>query len=220
MASPQLQERPTKKQAQRTLSTENLLAAALRLFVARGYRDTSVELVAAEAKLSKGSVYFYFQSKERLLAILLDRIETVVVERMEQRVAAAGPSAIDKLVAFVHGQAKLGVDRADEVLLLVLMSLEFAGATGAIADKIKSIYARMYATVEGVIDLGKRQGVFRGDIRTRQQAAIVMAGHDGTFLEWYRRADRLDGAELVRALRTATLAGLQIAPHPTIGGHP
>ncbi len=35
-----------------------------------------------------------------------------------------------------------------------------------------------------------------------------MAGHDGTFLEWYRRSDSLDGEELVRALRTATLAGL------------
>jgi hypothetical protein len=37
-----------------------------------------------------------------------------------------------------------------------------------------------------------------------------MAGHDGTFLEWYRRGAEFDGEELVRALRTSMLAGLMI----------
>jgi TetR/AcrR family acrAB operon transcriptional repressor len=220
MAMTQVQERPTRKHEQRAASMESLLDAALHHFVSQGYRHTSVEQIAKTAELTKGSIYFYFHSKSQLLAALLERVEAVVVERIERRVAEAGPSAVDKLVAFVHGQAKLGVDRADEVLLLILMSLEFAGGQGPIPDKLKLIYGRLYATVETVIDLGKRQGVFRGDIRTRQQAAIVMAGHDGTFLEWYRRGARLDGAELVRALRISTLAGLQIAPHPILGDHP
>lgn len=217
MSTLAVSDRPTTKRAQRAASMESLLAAAQRLFVKHGYRHTSVEEVAKETGLTKGSVYFYFRSKEQLLAALLSRVETVVVAQMEARVAEAGPSAVDKLVSFIHGQAQLGVDRADEVLLLILMSLEFAGAEGQIPVRIKAIYRRMYEAVERIIDLGKRQGVFRGDIRTREQAAVVMAGHDGTFLEWHRRGAPLDGAELVRALRTATIAGLQSAPHPTLG---
>jgi hypothetical protein len=70
------------------------------------------------------------------------------------------------------------------------------------------VYDRLYKAIEAIIALGKRRGEFRADIRTREQAAIVMALHDGTFLEWYRRRQALGGPELVRALRTSMLAGL------------
>jgi AcrR family transcriptional regulator len=200
--------RPATKRKQREASTERLLGAALSRFVGQGFRHTTVEQVADDAGLTKGSVYFYFKGKDAVLTALLDRVEQVVVDDMIARVSAAGPDAADKLVAFVHGQARLGVERWEHVLLLILMSLEFAGRGGPIEDRTRAIYVRMYRTIEDVIALGKRQGAFRDDLRTREQAAIVMAGHDGTFLEWYRRGADFDGAELVRALRTATLGGL------------
>lgn len=200
--------RPSTKREQREASIERLLGTALSRFVSQGFSHTTVEQIADDAGLTKGSVYFYFKGKDALLMAVLDRVEQVVVDEMVARVSAAGPGATDKLVSFVHGQARLGVDRWEHVLLLILMSLEFAGRGGAVEHRTKAIYARMYRTIEDVIALGKRQGVFRDDLRTREQAAIVMAGHDGTFLEWYRRGADFDGEELVRALRTATLGGL------------
>lgn len=209
--------RPATKKAQREASVEGLLAAARALFVSRGYRHTTVDEIAEAAHLTKGAVYFYFRSKEALLAALLDRVETVVVGGMTERIASAGPGAADRLVAFMHGQARLGVDRAEDVLLLILMSLEFGGTGGGTEARIRAIYDRMYKAVEAIIALGKRQGEFRADIRAREQAAIVMALHDGTFLEWYRRRQVLGGPELVRALRTTMLAGL--LPPPSPGKH-
>ncbi len=200
--------RPSTKKAQREASMENLLGAALRLFVSQGYRHTSVEEIAEAARLTKGAVYFYFRNKDALLLALLDRVETILVDRMRERVAAAGPAASDQLVAFVHGQAQLGVDSADDVLLLILMSFEFSGPGGAIERRVRGIYDKLYAAIEAIIELGKKRGEFRNDIRSREQAAIVMAGHDGTFLEWYRRRDAFNGAELTRALRTTMLTGL------------
>jgi AcrR family transcriptional regulator len=201
--------RPATKKAQREASVEGLLMAARALFVSRGYRHTTVDDIAVAAHLTKGAVYFYFRNKEALLAALLDRVETIVVGGMNERVAGAGTtSAARRLVAFMHGQARLGVESPEDVLLLILMSLEFAGTGGPIEARIRAIYDRLYKAIEGMIALGKRRGEFRADIRTREQAAIVMALHDGTFLEWYRRRQALGGRELVRALRTSMLAGL------------
>jgi AcrR family transcriptional regulator len=209
--------RPSTKREQREASIERLLGAALSRFVGQGFSHTTVEQIADDAGLTKGSVYFYFKGKDALLMAVLDRVEQVVVDDMIARVSAAGPGAADKIVAFVHGQARLGVDRWEHVLLLILMSLEFAGRGGPVEDRTKAIYARMYRTIENVLELGRRQGVFRDDLRTREQAAIVMAGHDGTFLEWYRRGADFDGEELVRALRTATLGGLVETEHDPAG---
>lgn len=200
--------RPATKRAQRKASIEGLHAAALSLFVSQGYQHTSVERVAARAGLTKGSVYFYFGTKAALLLALLDQVEEIVVAAAAARVDAAGPSAPDKLVAFLHGQAVLGVERWEYVLLLILMSLEFHGQDGPVGDRIAAIYGRLYTAVEGIIASGKQAGEFRDDVPTREQAALVMAAHDGTFLEWHRRGAVLDGAALVRALRTAMLAGL------------
>lgn len=201
--------RPATKREQREASVENILAAALALFVSQGYRHATVEQIAASAALTKGAVYFYFRNKSALLLALLDRAEKIVVDDMLDRVAAADKDPESRMVAFIHGQARLGVERAELVLLLVLMSLEFRGVGDAVETRVTKIYGRLYDTVESILREGRRSGVFRTDTGVAEQAAIVMAGHDGTFLEWYRRQRDLDGAALVRALRISMLGGLK-----------
>ena len=66
-------------QAQRpTPSRERLLEAAAKVFAERGYQAASVDEVATEAGLSKGAVYWNFDSKDDLFLALLD-------ERIDRR---------------------------------------------------------------------------------------------------------------------------------------
>src|SRR2546421_12720937 len=52
-----------------------VLDAALREFVAHGYRGTSMEAIAEAAKVSKPVVYECYPSKEKLFRALLEREE-------------------------------------------------------------------------------------------------------------------------------------------------
>ncbi len=45
-------------------------------------------------------------------------------------------------------------------------------------------------------------------MQAHEAAAIFMASHDGTFLEWHRQTKKLNGQKLVRALRQITLNGM------------
>jgi AcrR family transcriptional regulator len=198
----------SKKREQRRASMERLLASALRLFVSRGYRSTNLEQIAGASRMSKGVVYFYFGSKEAVLLELLKRVQTIVVDEALEAAERAGRSAADRLVAFLHHQANLGVTHRDEVLLLILMSLEFGGHKGAVSAFIGRIYRRLYAFVERLVREGQAAGEVRRDLQARELAAIVMANHDGTFLEWHRRSAALGGPALVRALREVVLSGV------------
>ncbi len=80
---------PQTKEAMRRASIERLLAAALALFVTRGYQATSTEEVAARAGLTKGAVYFYFKSKATVLDRLLDPTNTSVTLHTLERAAHA-----------------------------------------------------------------------------------------------------------------------------------
>src|SRR5438477_9444224 len=60
---------------------DELLAAALRVFARRGYRDAGVDEIAAEAGYSKGALYWHFSSKDALLVTLVEeRIDTPMRE--------------------------------------------------------------------------------------------------------------------------------------------
>src|SRR3954469_11014580 len=66
--------RTRKTQAERRDETrEHVLAAAGRVFAARGFHGTSLDAIAEEAGFSRGAVYYNFADKEELFLELLDR---------------------------------------------------------------------------------------------------------------------------------------------------
>ncbi len=64
--------RKTKDEAQKTRA--RILASALSLFAKKGYEKTTFTDVAARLKLTKGAVYWHFESKEKLLLALIDEM--------------------------------------------------------------------------------------------------------------------------------------------------
>jgi AcrR family transcriptional regulator len=57
----------------RERSRERILTAALEVFAAKGYEAASISEITAAAGVSRGLVAYYFATKERLAAELLDR---------------------------------------------------------------------------------------------------------------------------------------------------
>lgn len=188
-----------KKEEQRIASTGNILSAALELFVRQGYRATTVESIAAAANLTKGAVYFYYHSKEQVLLSLLDEAERVVVDPIETDIAGQA-DARGQMTAFLRGQSNIALNNLRHMHLLVLMSLELSGTSTKSEARLRGIYRRMNSLVEAIIRQGQRSGEFRTDVPTTELASLVMAGHNGLFLEWYRRSDHLDGHEVSKAL--------------------
>jgi AcrR family transcriptional regulator len=52
-----------------------LLTAAKKVFLEKGYANTTIEKIAAEARVSKGALYLYFQSKDDVYLTLLMPME-------------------------------------------------------------------------------------------------------------------------------------------------
>ena len=71
---------------------KDILDAALRLFVSKGFADTSVSDIAAEAGMATGTVYLYFPSKEHVLQGLHDRFG----QENEAAIAAAAVDAVER----------------------------------------------------------------------------------------------------------------------------
>ena len=64
--------RRTKEEAERTRA--RILANALTLFAKKGYEHTTFTDIAARMKMTKGAVYWHFESKQTLLMALIDEM--------------------------------------------------------------------------------------------------------------------------------------------------
>lgn len=69
---------------------DRITDAAAELFLHRGYAQTSLRDIAAAAGIKAGSIYYHFESKEALLADILQRGITVMEEAFERASAETG----------------------------------------------------------------------------------------------------------------------------------
>ena len=86
-----------------------IVAAALEVFVERGFATTKLEEVARRAGVTKGTVYLYFQNKEALFKAVVRETIVLIFARGEQMVAEHHGSAADLLEQLIREM--VGADR-------------------------------------------------------------------------------------------------------------
>lgn len=190
-------------------SIRRLSEAAFALFVAKGYHATSLDEIARAAGLTKGSIYFYFNSKQRLLLGLLDDARDAVVAPLLDHVNQIEGSATDKIAGFfrfssLHG----GIEQPQKLLCLIKTSIEFRDSDDAISKRIVEIYDEIYSTLEVILEAGKKRGEI-GSTPVKELASMIVATNDGMMLEWHRRGANIDGRKLVRTVWTTFLHGIE-----------
>ncbi len=63
-----------------------ILEAAVQVFAQKGYHETRVDDIVAESKTSKGSVYFYFPSKQDIFLGLIDTFSGLLESRLNDAI--------------------------------------------------------------------------------------------------------------------------------------
>ena len=72
---------------------EVILSAAKRVFAKKGYHATTIADVAKAARISYGSVYWYFDSKDALFHALMDSEELALRHHIDAALAGLGDNA-------------------------------------------------------------------------------------------------------------------------------
>ncbi|MDL9935137.1 TetR/AcrR family transcriptional regulator [Gordonia sp. ABSL1-1] len=70
------------KRLPRAVREQQMLDAAVKVFSQNGFRDASMDAIAAEAKISKPMLYLYYGSKEELFSACIARESGLFIEAM------------------------------------------------------------------------------------------------------------------------------------------
>jgi len=189
----------------RTASTEAVMTAARTLFVLHGYEYTSMAQIAKAAGLTKGAIYFYFKDKAELLCRLLTEAEANSFGPISRTIHNSQASAEDRLILFVNAVSKLGIDHREQLLLPVLMAVEFSSSSAPAGVLVRAIYARWTAMLEKLIAEGQATGEFKESLDPTNTAITLVALVDGLLLQWHRLHDDLNGPHLATTARAFVL---------------
>ncbi len=183
-----------------TFKHEVLLRAATILFHQRGYRETTMEEIAADANLPASGVYRYFQSKSDLLAAIFRRAADRVSAAISSTLAStAKPDDALKIlielyvtgafhdseVTYVYFAERGNLAQGDQVVLRNIQRLnveQWAALLVSVRPTLSPIEARflVHAAMGLVVDLGRLVRFDSNEeslARVRQLTEVTLFGH-------------------------------------------
>ncbi len=156
----------TRPHLDRDLKRAQILDAAETLFLRDGYETTAMAAIARRAGVANNAVYWYFSSKDDLLAAML--------RRYQERVLAQMPTAA---TATVEEQVLAMLAQLDQVAILTASVHERAQHSAAVAEMHEAFHAAADRLLEGLF----REAGLKTDDAT-QAAKAMMALVEGIHL--------------------------------------
>jgi len=194
-----------------------ILAAAQEVFAEQSFDAARMEEVARRARVGKGTLYNYYESKEDLL------IHAVIasMEAVRERVEAAVDPNPEEPIRSVEDVLRMLIVEALPGLTRRPYSLE-EQAWGAIArdpearqrlvEARRAFYRERERGLERLIEAGARAGQFRSDVDPAEMSLLLQAVFEGLLRRARLDEPRVDPARAFGALLQLLRGGLYRAP--------
>jgi AcrR family transcriptional regulator len=133
-----------------------VLAAATAEFAARGFEGTTVDRIAARARLNKAMIYYHFHSKRALYTCVLRDVFTRMGDHLEAIAGARDDPAakMDRFVAvFVHEGQHLSH-------IAPMMLREIAEGGRRLDEETYRVMARVMRAMASIVEEGRACGQF------------------------------------------------------------
>ena len=192
--------------ARKEAKRERILDAAVLEIARRGYYGTTVSTIARRAGVADGTIYLYFNNKEDLLVSIFERAMRRFNEQARRIVEDGVAGAEDKLrrIVALH-LSLLGEDRD----LAVIFQVEFRHTLHILERLSRSRIREYLALIARVVEQGKDEGVFRGDVDPLFAAKVVFGVLDEMATDWVLSKKNIRLASRSDPVRDLLLAGLR-----------
>jgi AcrR family transcriptional regulator len=170
-----------KKQEERSKRQERaqrILDAAAELIQRWGYNKTTIDDIARQAGVAKGTIYLHWKTREDLFEALIKREELVVAEDIQRRIVN------DPEGATLHGLMKHSMLATMKNPLMKAVILREGDVLGELTHKEYSTraYEERIASFKRFFEFLRSHDLVRNDIGMREQIYILNAVSMGVLL--------------------------------------
>ncbi len=157
---------------------QQILRASMICFARRGFHQTSMHDISAEAGISVGLIYRYFENKDAVISAMADEHKREIHEVLER--ARLAPSLLEAFEIIFTWDCS---ENAPQVVSAFVVDLfAEAGRNPGVADLVRDV-AR--TAMDGVTDLIARSpeaAHLPYDLQPREIAEMIFAVNDGMLM--------------------------------------
>ena len=190
---------PTETRFDRRLA--KILAHATNVFCEKGYEGASMRDLSRSSGMSLAGLYYYFESKEKLLYLIQKHTFTTIVERLRERLDQVEDPA-ERIRVFIlnHLEYFLANQKAMKVL-----SHEDDVLKNGFGSEIAGIKREYYRTCMELLDDFKR---VRGLQFSSRIAVLSLFGMMNWIYTWYNPRADANAKDLSRQMGDIFLQGI------------
>jgi AcrR family transcriptional regulator len=187
----------TRAARRRQRTKRELLTAAKAVFAARGYHQTKISDIAAEADVGVGTVYLHYDGKEALFLELVEDTTRELKERVDRAKVAAG-NPVDQ--ARVSCETFFRFAQENRETFRIVFGEGIFNSTIATAQKV------FLADVAQSVTAGMRQGLFAPYPTALIAQAVV--GLLTQVVSWWITQDEVSLEEAIEATNRFIAQGI------------
>ncbi|MBF0550063.1 MAG: TetR/AcrR family transcriptional regulator [Deltaproteobacteria bacterium] len=194
---------------------ETIIKESTRLFLANGFRGTSVKEITEAAKVGRGTLYWYFTGKDAILVTILRRFESEFLDGMIEAVGTCDGNFIEKFRMFIKRTTEYARDNRHISMAFTTLQGEMLGSNTEAEKVVRDVYHKYLNFVKEMLDNGKRDGTVDEQVDTLMYAHAVLACNTGMLMEWHVFGESLDTKTFVKQMRDILLQGILKKDYPS-----
>ncbi|GLZ50190.1 TetR family transcriptional regulator [Actinomycetospora sp. NBRC 106375] len=180
---------------------EELLDTAARIFARKGYRSATLQDIADEFGVLKGSLYHYIRSKDDLLHEVIRAVLDVGLARLRDQ-AAVDLDPVERLRAIIRAHV---LHLVDNLVGTTVLLHEFSQLS---AERQATVPVREYqAVLEEQIDAARADPRVRSDLDPHLSALAILGATNWVY-RWYRPGGTRTPEQIADYFATTLVDGL------------
>jgi len=204
---------PAVRQGSRSVE---LIEAAARVFAAKGYGFTSIQDIADEIGLLKGSLYHYIDTKEDLLfEVIRSTIDSG--QELVDGLRASNAPTIERLRTYIQHNIEESLKSREHTAVFVH---DFQALSAERRKIILDLRQEHDTLLRELIQTAQEEGIVSRDINVKLVALSVLT-MNGSLYRWFDPSGEMTAREVSRELTSFVLKGLGVPAElatPAIAG--
>jgi AcrR family transcriptional regulator len=182
-----------------------ILRSAAAVLAEKGYHGTTMEEIAAQLLMTKGSMYYYFKNKDDILYHCHQMIMGLSLEAIEE-VASSDLNPVEKLVSAIRAHILLSIEEKSMFMIMDKPSQKFTDEQSKEVLVSQKEYARYF---DKILSEGIEKQVF--DIQDIKMVRMIILGALNSIRHWYNH-DGPQTAEEIAEAYASNLVKMVVKP--------
>ena len=176
----------------RKQAMDTIMESASRLFFESGYQEASMDEIAREIGVTKGTLYLYFKNKEELLYEVCRRKTNLLEDNLDKMVTE---DILESAKSFFKAELEL----PEHLRFHWIFALGEINKNQRVRKILLESYENYVKIISSRLEVLKEGGLISGDADTRKLSLTMIALHNGIMMSMMQGLSEADASEIFEA---------------------